>query len=247
MSNSLPAPTFHRASSGARNIARSFSEITSGIRDRARSGQPVRRNSQNAGGAEVALWRAHNMFSATEHNARMRAAEEFDHETKLPGKRNGALGAIGLEILRLMLRMRGRKTGRLDLSYQQIADKIHRSRSAVGDALDRLKKCGFLDWIRRCQPIEDALPDEQQTEQIPNAYILLQPPTVRECVRRMLRRPSEFVRAVAEKLARQKKIDTATVDDVIAEVQNSELRALLAKVRLSVDSANPLGGQTEAL
>ena len=53
--------------------------------------------------------------------------------------------------------------------------------------------------------------------------------------------------AVAEKLARQKKIDTATVDDVIAEVQNPELRALLAKVRLSVDSANPLSGQTETL
>jgi outer membrane receptor protein involved in Fe transport len=98
MSNSLPAATFPRASSSASNIARSFSEVTSGIRDRARSGQPVRRNSQNAGGAEVALWRAHNMFSTTEHNARMRAAEEFDHETKLPGKRNGALGAIGYAI-----------------------------------------------------------------------------------------------------------------------------------------------------
>jgi hypothetical protein len=229
------------------NIARSFSEVTTGIRDRARSGQPVRRNSQNAGGAEAALWRVHNTFPRTEHNARMRAAEEFDHETKLPGKRNGALGAVALEVLRCLLRMRGRKTGRLDLSYQQIADKIRRSRSAVGAALDRLKKCGFVDWIRRCQPIEDAEPDEQQTEQIPNAYILVQPPTVRECVRRMLRRPNEFVRAVAEKLARQKKIDTATVDDVIAEVQSPDLRAILARVRAFVDSANPPSGHTEAL
>ena len=229
------------------NIARSFSEVTTGIRDRARSGQPVRRNSQNAGGVEAALWRAHNMFPRTEHNARMRAAEEFDHETKLPGKRNGALGAVALEVLRCMLRMRGLKTGRLDLSYQQIAEKIHRSRSAVGAALDRLKKYGFIDWIRRCQPIEGAQPDEQQTEQIPNAYILVQPPTARECVRRMLRRPSEFVRAVAEKLARQKKLDTATVDDVIAEVQSPELRAILASVRAFVDSANPPSGHTEAL
>lgn len=63
----------------------------------------------------------------------------------------------------------------------------------------------------------------------------------------MLRRPSEFVRAVAEKLARQKKLDIGTVDDVIAEVQNPELRALLAKFRISIDSANPLSGQTEAL
>jgi hypothetical protein len=31
-------------------IARSFNEVTTGIRDRARSGSPVRRNSHNAGG-----------------------------------------------------------------------------------------------------------------------------------------------------------------------------------------------------
>ena len=63
----------------------------------------------------------------------------------------------------------------------------------------------------------------------------------------MLRKPSEFVRAVAEKLARQKKLDTATVDDVIAEVQSPELRAILARVRVFVDSANPPSGHTEAL
>jgi hypothetical protein len=175
----------------------------------------------------------------------MRAAVAFNHETKLPGKRNGALGAIGLEVLRCLLRLRGRKDGRLDPTYQWIADKIHRSRSAVGEALDRLKTCGFLDWIRRCVPIENAEPDEQQGEQISNAFILLQPPTVRECVRRMLRKPSEFVRAVAEKLARQKRLDTATVDDVIAEVQSAELRAILARVRLFVNSANPPSGHTD--
>jgi hypothetical protein len=247
MSNSLPAATSARAPSGTSNIARSFNEVTTGIRDRARSNSPVRRNSHNAGGSEVSLWRTHNTFPKTEHNARMRAAEAFEHETKLPGKRNGALGSIGLEVLRCLLRLRGRKDGRLDPTYQWIADKIHRSRSAVGEALDRLKACGFLDWIRRCVPIEDALPDEQQSEQISNAFILLQPPTVRECVRRMLRKPSEFVRAVAEKLARQKKLDTATVDDVIAEVQSPELRAILARVRAFVDSANPPSGHTEAL
>ena len=57
----------------------------------------------------------------------------------------------------------------------------------------------------------------------------------------MLRKPSEFVRAVAEKL------DTATVDDVIAEVQSLELRTILARVRAFVDSANPPSGHTEAL
>ncbi|RMB55857.1 hypothetical protein C8J44_1122 [Sphingomonas sp. PP-CE-3A-406] len=63
----------------------------------------------------------------------------------------------------------------------------------------------------------------------------------------MLRKPSELVRAVAEKLARQKKLDIATVDDVIAEVETPKLRAILARVRAFVDSANLPSGQTEAL
>ena len=62
--------------------ARSLHHVATGTatpRARARTNQPVRRNSQNAGGTEMALWRAHNMFPKTEHNARMRAAEEFEH------------------------------------------------------------------------------------------------------------------------------------------------------------------------
>jgi hypothetical protein len=63
----------------------------------------------------------------------------------------------------------------------------------------------------------------------------------------MLRKPSEFVCAVAEELARQKKLNTATVDDVIAEVQSPELLAILSRVRAFVDSANPPSGHTETL
>lgn len=214
---------------------------------RERTGQPVRRNSHNAGGAEAALWRTHNMFPKSEHNARMRALEEFERETKLAGRRNGAIGAIGLEVYRYLLRLRGKKNGRLDPTIRWIADAICRSRSAVAAALARLKEHGFLDWIRRCQPIENAEPDEQQTEQIANAYILHVPATAKERVRRMLRGPTEFVRAVAEKLARQRKLETSTVDEVIAEAGNPELRAMLERLRLAVDSANPPSGQTEAL
>jgi hypothetical protein len=36
----------------------------------------------------------------SEHNARMHSAEEFGHETMLPGKRNGMLGAIPVSALR---------------------------------------------------------------------------------------------------------------------------------------------------
>ena len=65
------------------------------------------------------------------------------------------------------------------------------------DAVARLKACGFLDWIRRCVPIENAEPDVQQSEQISNAFILLQPPTVREC-----RKPPKKLAGEAGVLAR---------------------------------------------
>lgn len=221
--------------------------IAVGRGQRQRTGQPVRRNSHNAGGAEAALWRAHNMFPKSEHNARMRALEEFERETKLSGRRNGAIGGIGLEVYRYLLRLRGKKNGRLDPTIRWIADAISRSRSAVAAALARLKEHGFIDWIRRCQPIENAEPDEQQTEQIANAYVLQMPASASERVRRMLRRPTDFVRAVAEKLARQRKLETSTVDEIIAEAGNPELRAVLERLRLVVDSANPSSGQTEAL
>jgi len=48
-------------------------------------------------------------------------------------------------------------------------------------------------------------------------------------------------------LRAKKKFDTVTVDDVIAEVQSPELRAILARVRAFVNSANPPSGHTEAL
>jgi hypothetical protein len=41
-----------------------------------------------------------------------------------------------------------------------------------------------------------------------------------------------------KKLARQNKLDTATIDDVLAEPQSPELRAVLASLRVSVESAN---------
>jgi hypothetical protein len=214
---------------------------------RKRTNQPVRRNSRHAGSAELALWKRHNTFAPSEVNARMRAAEEFEHETKLPGKRNGALGAIGLKVLRFMFRRRGKKTGRLDMSIGYIAAEIHHARSAVAAALKRLKEAGFLDWIRRCVPIENAEPDEQQVEQIPNAYFFTTPAAAKERVRRMLRRPSEFVRAIADKALRQRKLDTTGVAGVIADVKDPALRAMLDRARAAVDSANPSSGQNEAL
>ena len=229
--------------------ARTAASLASGLfRVRgARTGQPVRRGSKHAGAIERDRWRQYNTFGKDEHNARMRAAEQFDRDGKLPGKRNGPLGHIALEILRLFLRLRGRNGGRLDPTLAWIARELRRSRSAVAEALARLRRFGFVEWMRRTRLLENPTPDGQYVEQISNAYFLTQPKSAAEAVRRMLRRPSEAIRAVARQLAGQKKLDTATVDELLAEVSDPDLRATLARIRVDVESANPPSGLNPTL
>jgi DNA-binding Lrp family transcriptional regulator len=219
---------------------------------RTRTGQWVRNSSFHEGAREERRWKEENTFSPSEHNARMRAAEEFDRETRAPGKRNGSLGHIGLEVLRFMLRLRNRKTGRLDPSYSWIAEQLGRSRSAVAAALARLKEHGFLDWIRRTRVIEEPRDDGQYVEQISNAYFFSLPGKIAEQVRRMIRRPSEVVRRTSVEQERSQRRERATkaadgAASIIAGVQNPTLRAILERTRRSLESASPPSSRNEAL
>lgn len=85
----------------------------------------------------------------------MRAAETFDRKHKIAGKRNGPFGAIGVDVLRELMRMIDFKTGRLEPAIATLATRLSRSRGAIVKALARLKDHGFLNWIRRFEPIED--------------------------------------------------------------------------------------------
>lgn len=212
-----------------------------------RTFQPVRRDTRHAGDRELRRWRQTNMFGREEHNARMRAAEQFERDTKLPGKRNGALGHIALEVLRTFLRLRGRHGGRLDPTIRWVARTIRRARSAVSAALGRLKQCGFIDWDRRSRVVDDPSRPDQYVEQISNAYYLIQPPSVVQAVNRMLRRPTDAARRAAEQLARDKKLSETDVSSLIESCEDPELRETLQRLAALVDSANPPSGQTSAL
>lgn len=214
---------------------------------RSRTGQKVWRHSQHAGDFELRRWRETNMFSADEHNARLRAAEQFERATKLPGKRNGALGHIALDLLRFMLRLRNRKTGRLDPSLTWLAQQLRRSRSAIAEALARLKMHGFLEWLRRTEPVDNPEPGGQYVTQITNAYFFTMPAGVADLVRRMLRRPTEAMRRAAEQRARAAELASMTSEELIAQISDPELRETLERIRLEVDSANPPSGINETL
>ncbi|MEG8052691.1 hypothetical protein QP185_04545 [Sphingomonas aerolata] len=164
--------------------ARSLFQIAGGKAKKGhRTGQPVRRSSYRAGEREQRYWRP---FNKAERNARMRAAEVYDRKHKIAGKRNGPLGAIGVDVLRELMRMIDFKTGRLEPAIATLAERLRRSRGAIVSALARLKDHGFLNWIRRFEPIEDPDAFGPQVKQVTNAYWFGLPKEAADMVRRMM-------------------------------------------------------------
>lgn len=167
-------------------------------RDRPRSGEPVWRNSYTEGTIEDRVWsRIHDGTARGGRRwtgAMLKAARKFEYQSRrerrngTPGTRNGALGDVGLEVLAFLYETVDYMTGRLEPAIATIAEEIGRSYSAVHDALCRLRREGFLHWMRRSRPIKDAQPGGQQVEQISNAYALLVPEPMRDWLRTMFRR-----------------------------------------------------------
>jgi Helix-turn-helix domain len=80
----------------------------------------------------------------------MRAAEDLELATKMKGKKNGALGYIGLQILRLlMFTFANATTGLCCPSYRTLCKVSGLCKSAVSNALYRLECTGLLVITRR--------------------------------------------------------------------------------------------------
>jgi hypothetical protein len=166
--------------------------------DSPRSGERVWRNSYTEGTIEDRVWRPIHDGSKRGGKrwtgALMKAARNFEYRTRLkrresePGARNGALGEVGLEVLAFMFEIVNYATGRLEPAIATIAETIGRSYSAVHDALCRLRKEGFLHWMRRSRPIEDPVPGGPQVEQVSNAYALLIPVEMKSWMANLLRK-----------------------------------------------------------
>ena len=131
----------------------------------------LHRNSHQLGRCEATFWRS---TSRQEVQKILKAAQRYELHGRKPGRRNGPLGGIALEILALFGNLVSFKTGRLDPSLDWITDKLKRSRDAVVRALKALRDHGFLDWLRRFEqtPNEGRGP---QVRQVSNAYRLAVP------------------------------------------------------------------------
>lgn len=148
--------------------ARSIHDVVSGKHTKLRrTYQPVRRNSYNRGERENRVWRP---IDPTEISARMRAAEHFDTTHKKAGDHSGPLGNAGIRVLRELYRIVDYKTGRLEPSIDYICRRVRLARATVVRGLAALKRHGFLDWIRRTEPTDNAGGAGPQVAQITNAY-----------------------------------------------------------------------------
>jgi predicted transcriptional regulator len=114
------------------------------------------------------------------------AAKLYDHDTtpeagqKRTAKRNqGHLGAVGLAVLQYLVNIVNPKTGRLDPSVRHLSAQLKLSKTAIRNALNRLRLCGFIEWIRRYIPADDPS-GRVQVQQTTNAYALKLPKIARK-------------------------------------------------------------------
>lgn len=213
-----------------------------------RTYQPVRRNSPHVGEYERQRWQRENRFSRAENNARLKAAELLEKQTKKPGKRNGALGHIAIEVLRCLLRLRGKADGRLDPSLTWLAGELRRARSAVARALARLRQHGFLEWTRRSEPVEDPEPGGQYVKQATNAYFLRLSVARAAMVKKLARLGDSLTARRAEERAQHRAIHVLGVDrlaaSAIAAIEDPGIRDVLLRMEATVNS-QPVTSQGE--
>ena len=146
----------------------------------------LHRNSHRAGACEATFWRS---TTRQEVQKIIKAAQRYELHGRKPGRRNGPLGSIALEILALFGNLVSYKTGRLDPSLDWIMSKLKRSRDAVVRALKALRDHGFLDWLRRFEPTPNK-GRGPQVRQVSNAYRLFAPKRALALLGRWSRRPS---------------------------------------------------------
>jgi hypothetical protein len=78
--------------------------------------------------------------------------EDYERQTRQPGRQDGAIGRNGLAVFRaLIFGFLNWTTGQLDPGYKSIAAMACISVRSVARGLAALKAAGVLNWVRRCK------------------------------------------------------------------------------------------------
>lgn len=160
--------------------------LTRALDGQVRACAPVRRHSFERGHCETSFWKKTNW---REVQRILLAAKRYERIERRPGKRNGPLGSVAIEVLEYLVNVVDFDTGRLEPSIDTMAHRLKRSRDAVVRGLANLRRHGFLDWVRRYEPTgnEGRGP---QVRQVSNAYRLRLPERARRLLGRFGRSPS---------------------------------------------------------
>lgn len=132
---------------------------------------PVRRNSRPRGETRRV------MLTWKEANERILALRKWERkQVKAERTRNRAVGHIGIAAYEFLIRRAVNHKGRLDdLSYEAIAAIIGYSRSAVVAAVARLRRWGWLDWVRQYEATGEPGVRGPQVRQTYNAFWIMAP------------------------------------------------------------------------
>ena len=163
------------------------------------------------------------------------AAKGSSRRQRQRGRRDGPLGHVGLEVLRALYRIVCHRSGRLEPSIDYLMGKLRRSRDAIVRALKALKDHGFLDWIRRTEPIPEAEGAGPRIRQISNAYRLCIPAFARVIVERIIGPapvPADVVQHFEQRRAEQAMMvaQLPLREAVAFSVSNEALAAALARL-----------------
>lgn len=198
--------------------------------------EPVRRHSRLRGRCEGTFWRRTDRAEARRV---VLAARRYELAGRGPGRRNGPLGHVAIEVLELLGNLVCRRTGRLEPSMATLMRRLRRSKDAVWRALRALRDHGFLKWLRRYEPTGVTEGPGPRVRQASNAYRLSLP----ERARRLLGwrgegppLPDDMVQAREERaaeLAAQKA--ALPLDELaLAQVEDDALGRALAEMGRAV-------------
>lgn len=219
----------------------------SGLAGKRRTEQPVRRNSYDVDDRRAKPWRPIGDGSKKGAlqwiDALLRTAREFDLEERARGT-HGRINQYGYRVLEVLLGRGGGvpidfRTGTLEPAIATIMTKTGFARQTVVAALARLKKHGFLDWVRRTERTGAAVGDGPQVKQATNAYFF----DLAQLPKNVLQRFRDLLAIARRRAAERDPEHTQAPPTQPGRPTNPELAAALDRVGALVESASLPEGQ----
>lgn len=190
--------------------------------------QPVRRHSHEAGRCESAFW---SRTDRREVRRILLGAKRYELAGRQPGRAEGPLGHVALEVLELLGNLVNFQTGRLEPALAYLMKRLKRCRASVVRALAALRMHGFADWLRRFERVEREGPGPR-VRQVSNAYRLSLPPRAARLVGKVVPLPDDVAQVLGDRRQELEAFKASLSLDELAlvEVEDGPLGQALAQL-----------------